>query len=377
MMMGKSCLVKVDRFKEFDFGPEHPFKVYRLQLVHALMEAYGLTELEGVYLLEPREATVEEALSFHDSGYLEVLRLADGGMWVPNLFEHGLGPGDNPVFPGVYRWAMLIAGASIAAAKELINDRAKVAFNIAGGLHHAMPARASGFCHINDVVLAINKLLERFSRIAYVDIDAHHGDGVQHAFYSTDKVLTISTHESGYYLFPGTGFVDEIGEGAGRGYAVNIPLLPGAQDDTLLISLGEIILPLLEAYRPQGLVTQLGVDTFRSDPLTSLGFTTNGFLRAVEAFKSLGIPWLALGGGGYDVGNVARAWALAWAAMNGIELPDEIPDSWRGLAAQYGVHLERLRDEPRSPSSPGEVLVDLDRTIRKLKETVFPIHGLR
>ena len=374
--MERSCLVKVDRFQRFDFGPSHPLKTYRLGLTYALMEAYGLTALEGIYLLEPRKATVGEALSFHDPGYLEVLRLAESGMWAPNLLEHGLGPGDNPVFPGVYEWAMSVAGASIAAAEELKNDRAKIVFNIAGGLHHALPARASGFCHVNDVVLAINRLLEGFSRIAYVDIDAHHGDGVQYAFYSTDQVLTISTHESGYYLFPGTGFVDEIGEGTGRGYAVNIPLLPRAKDDALLISLDGIILPLLEAYRPQALVTQLGVDTFRSDPLTSLGFTTNGFLRAVEAFKGLGIPWLALGGGGYDVGNVARAWTLAWAAMNGVELPDEVPDSWNGLAAQYGIHLERLRDESRPLSSPPEVLEDLDRTIQKLKETVFPVHGL-
>ena len=375
--MEKSCLVKVDQFQKFDFGPEHPFKIYRLGLAYALMEAYGLTKLEQVYLLEPREATEEEARSFHDPGYLEVLQLTDSGMWTPSLFDHGLSSGDNPVFPGVYRWAMLVAGASIGAAEELIDDRAKVAFNIAGGLHHAMPARASGFCHVNDVVLAINKLLEGFSRIAYVDIDAHHGDGVQYAFYSTDRVLTISTHESGYYLFPGSGFVDEIGEGKGRGYAVNIPLLPDARDDALLEALDEVILPLLEAYRPEVLVTQLGVDAFRSDPIASLGFTTNGFLHTVEALKNLKKPWLALGGGGYDIGNVARAWTLAWATMNDAKIPDEVPESWNRLAAQYDLHLERLHDEPDSVKSPLEVLEDLDKTIQKLKETVFPIHGLR
>jgi acetoin utilization protein AcuC len=375
--MERACLVKVDQFQSLDFGAGHPLKIYRLGLTYALMEAYGLTTLEQACLLEPREATVEEALSFHNSGYLEVLQLADSGLWTPSLFDHGLGPGDNPVFPGVYHWAMLAAGASIVAAEELIDERAKLAFNIAGGLHHAMPARASGFCHINDVVLAINKLLGRFSHIAYVDIDAHHGDGVQFAFYDTDKVLTISTHESGYYLFPGTGFVEEIGEGAGRGYAVNVPLLPGARDDALLKALDEIVLPLLEAYRPEVLVTQLGVDTLHGDPLTSLSFTTNGFLRAVELFKNLRIPWLALGGGGYNIGNVARAWTLAWAAMNNIEIPDEVPESWRKLAARYDVRLERLRDRSDSPSSPIDVMEDLDGTIRKLRETAFPVHGLK
>ncbi|MCR4404043.1 MAG: acetoin utilization protein AcuC [Candidatus Acetothermia bacterium] len=375
--MARSCLVKVDRFQSLDFGPGHPLKVYRLGLTFALMEAYGLTKMEGIYLVEPREATEEEALSFHNSGYLEVLQLCDSGLWTPNLFEHGLGTGDNPVFSGVYRWATLAAGSSLVAAEEVLAGRARPAFNIAGGLHHAMPARASGFCHINDVVLAINKLLQGFSRIAYVDIDAHHGDGVQFAFYDTDRVLTISTHESGYYLFPGTGFVEEIGEGQGKGYAVNIPFLPGARDDAFIRALEEVVLPLLEAYKPEALVTQLGADGLRGDPLTSLSFTTNGFLRAIELFKGLGVPWLALGGGGYNIGNVTRAWTLAWAKMNGVEIPDEVPASWRELASRYDVRLDRLRDEPDRHSTPTDVLEDLDRTIRKLRETVFPIHGLK
>ncbi len=141
--------------------------------------------------------------------------------------------------------------------------------------------------------------------------------------------------------------------------------------------MNEVILPLLEAFQPQILVTQLGVDSLRGDPLTSLGYTTNGFLHSVEAFKSVEIPWLALGGGGYNVGNVARAWTLGWAAMNGVEPPDEIPDSWNRVAARYGVRLERLRDEPDQLPSPPEVLDDLERTIGQLKEQVFPIHSLR
>lgn len=374
--MERSCLVKVDRFQSLDFGPGHPLKVYRLGLTFALMEAYGLTSLDQVYLVEPREATEEEALTFHKRGYLEVLQLCDSGLWTPNLFEHGLGTGDNPVFPGVYRWAMLAAGTSLVAAEELVAGRARLALNIAGGLHHAMPSRASGFCHINDVVLAINKLLGKFSRVAYVDIDAHHGDGVQYAFYSTDSVLTISTHESGYYLFPGTGFVDEIGEGQGKGYAVNIPFLPGARDDALIRTLEELVSPLLEAYKPEILVTQLGADGLHGDPLTSLSFTTNGFLRAIELFRSLQLPWLALGGGGYNISNVARAWTLAWAKMNGIEIPNEIPGYWRELASRYDLRLERLRDQPEKLASPPDVLDDLERTIQRLKETVFPIHGL-
>jgi len=223
------------------------------------MEAYGLTNVPSIRTLEPREASEEEALSFHTEGYLEILRLTDTGMWVPNLFAHGLGTGDNPVFPGVYEWGMKVAGASIDCAKELLAGRAEVAFNFSGGLHHAMPARASGFCHINDIVLAINTLLASEKRVAYVDIDAHHGDGVQHAFYKTNRVLTISIHQSGHTIFPGTGFVDEIGQEDGRGYAVNVPLLPGARDDAFERAFDQVVLPLLDAYDPDILVDVLKI----------------------------------------------------------------------------------------------------------------------
>lgn len=214
---------------------------------------------------------------------------------------------------------MLAAGTSIVAAEELLNDRPRLASNIAGGLHHAMPACASGFCHVNDVILAIKKLLERFSGAAVWTLTPTTVMGCNTLFYSTDKVLIISIHESGHYLFPGTGFVDEIGEGEGRGNAVSISLLPGAKDDALIKALNEVILPLLKAFRPQVLVTQLGVEGFRTNPLTSSEPTAKGFLQTAESLKALEIQWLALGRG-YYVGNVARAWTLAWAAMNDVKI---------------------------------------------------------
>ncbi len=369
----KNCLIDPRELLRFDFGPMHPFKIYRLGLAYELMEAYGLTDREGVYILKPREATVEEAKCFHTDGYLEVLRLADSGMWIPNLFSHGLGPGDNPVFPGVYEWGMLVAGASIECAEELLGGRARAAFNISGGLHHAMPSRASGFCHINDPVLAIHALLEEGKRVAYIDIDAHHGDGVQHAFYSTDQVLTISVHQSGHTIFPGTGFVDEIGEGAGKGYAVNIPLLPGARDDAFARAREEVIKPLLAAYNPDVIVTQLGADALLGDRIANLGMSLHEFERFAIFYRELDRPWLGLGGGGYDVGNVARAWTLVWGVMTGAELPDEIPEGWATHAAAYGIAVTSLRGPEGSEPSPSRVLEDLDRTIATLKETVFPV----
>ena len=369
----KNCLIDPRDLLKFDFGPMHPFKIYRLGLAYELMEAYGLTELESVYILTPREATLEEAKTFHSDGYLEVLRLADSGMWIPNLFSHGLGPGDNPVFPGVYEWGMRVAGASIECAEELLAGRASAAFNISGGLHHAMPSRAYGFCHINDPVLAINKLLAAGKRVAYVDIDAHHGDGVQYAFYKTDQVLTISVHQSGHTIFPGTGFPGEIGQGAGKGYAVNVPLLPRARDDAFSRVRNEVIAPLLAAYDPDVIVTQLGADALLGDRIANLGMSLREFERFAKFYRSLEKPWLALGGGGYDVGNVARAWTLVFGVMNGIELPDEIPASWLTHATSYGIMETSLRGPEATEPSSSQVLADLDQTIKTLKQTVFPI----
>jgi len=355
----------------FDFGPHHPFKVHRLGLTFDLMEAYGLTDKEGVSLLLPREATENEAGSFHTTDYLEILRLAGSGIWISNLASYGLGTLDNPIFPDVYSWGMLVAGASIDAASAILAG-GRVAFNIAGGLHHAMPSRASGFCHINDPVLAIRTLQGAGKRVAYVDIDAHHGDGVQKAFYRDPDVLTISIHQSGYTIFPGSGFVDEIGEGAGRGYSVNLPLLPGAGDEAYARAFERVVIPLLEAYAPDVLVTQLGADPLIGDAVADLRLSLHGFEDCVRRISRLDLPWLALGGGGYDVGNVARAWTLAWGVMLGEELPDQIPSEWLTAASSHGVAVATLRG-PKENYTPESVLSDLERTIEAIRRDIFPI----
>ncbi len=371
-----NCLIDPRTLLRFDFGPLHPFKTYRLGLTYDLMDGYGLVEEEAVRILKPRMATDEEVSRFHTDAYIEVLRLADSGMWVPNLFSHGLGTGDNPVFPGVYEWGTLVAGASIDCAKEVLVGRAEIAFNIAGGLHHAMPSHASGFCHINDVVLAIVPLVEAGKRVAYVDIDAHHGDGVQHAFYRTDQVLTLSVHQDGHTIFPGSGFVGEIGQGEGRGYALNVPLSPGARDDAFERVFDEIVFPALDSYAPDILVTQLGADALFGDRVANLSMSLSLFERYIKRLCALHIPWLALGGGGYAVENVARAWTLAWARMNDLTLPDGIPAEWQEQATRYGVRVNSLRGKEMDDGpSPGRVLDELDRTLRSLKETVFPLIG--
>ena len=370
-----NCIVDPRKLLSFDFGESHPFKTYRLGLAYDLMDVYGLIDRDGVVVCEPREATEEEALTFHNPGYLEALRLADSGMWVPNQFSHGLGTSDNPVFPGVYEWGMLVAGASIDGAKSILSGAASIAFNMAGGLHHAMPARASGFCHINDVVLAINVLVAGGKRVAYVDIDAHHGDGVQHAFYKTNRVLTISVHQDGHTIFPGTGFTDEIGQEEGRGYVVNIPLPAGSRDDVYERVFSEVVFPALDAFTPDVIVTQLGADALLGDHVASLGMSLNMFESYVKRLHTLNTPWLALGGGGYAVENVVRAWTLAWAQMNDVTLPDEIPLLWQTEATTYGISVSSLRGDDTSEPSPHRVLDSANRTIDEAISSVLPLIG--
>jgi len=247
----------------------------------------------------------------------------------PLAFHYGLGPGDNPVFRGLFDWSRLVAGASVQAAELVDSGQAGTVFSISGGLHHAFPSRASGFCYINDPVIAIQTLLRKGRRVAYIDIDAHHGDGVQAAFYDTDAVLTISLHETGAMLFPGTGFEHETGTGRGRGYSVNLPMPSYADDELFLFAFDEVVSPLIKAFGPDIIVTQLGVDSFYGDPLAHLAYTTEGFCAVLKRMKSFAPGWVALGGGGYDIATVARAWTLAWAIMNDVDLPNDLPAAVR------------------------------------------------
>lgn len=364
-MTKRVALIDTRPFWSFDYGPTHPLKMWRLKLTQELQKCYGL--LEFVELIEPRPATEEEVLVFHEPDYLDALAHADSGVWVPILSQYGIGTGDCPLVEGVYTTSMLIAGASAQAAEWAIRGGGNTAFNMAGGFHHAMPSYASGFCYINDPVVAIYKLLQHFERIAYIDIDAHHGDGVQVAFYRDRRVLTVSLHENGRYLFPGTGFEKEMGEGEGFGFCLNVPFLPYAGDDVYLLAFEEVVIPTLETFKPQVIVTQLGADALNDDPITHWNLTIHSYLRVVQRFKELNLPWVALGGGGYNIANVCRAWTLALAIMVGVELPDEIPPEWQSLAHQYGVFLEGLRYE-KSTESPPTVKADVERVIKWLKQ---------
>ncbi len=361
----RTAFIYSDRFAQFDYGANHPLKLIRLKLTYELIRACGLLAPSDPRVREPAPAGIEELLTFHTREYIDVLRASNNGEEVSGAEEYGLGPGDNPVFKGLFDGSLLVAGASLLAADLVESGEAEIAFNIAGGLHHARPSQASGFCYINDPVLAIKALVARGRRVAYIDIDAHHGDGVQWAFYDTDRVLTISLHETGRFLFPGTGFAQELGEGPGEGYSVNIPLPPEADDEVFAHAFSAVVPGLIEQFKPDIVVSQLGVDTFRSDPLTHLNITTNGFCKVVAMIKSLAPKWVALGGGGYDVANVARAWTLAWAVMNDAEAPEEIPEHFLRRYADFGFSGRQLRDDPFAIEGKGKtaMMEDADRVI--------------
>ena len=370
----KNAFIYTDAYLDYDYGPTHPLRVIRLKLTYELIRAYGLLDLPSVKFIHTLKADEEDLALFHSREYLDILKEANDGYWGGDAYSYGLGPGDNPIFPGLYNWSLLTTGATVQAVDFVASGEGEMAFNIAGGLHHAMRSRASGFCYVNDPVIGILKLINGGKRVAYIDIDAHHGDGVQKAFYQTDQVLTISLHESGYSLFPGSGFEYEMGEGEGEGYSVNLPFLPYTDDEVYFWAFEEIVPPLIRAFQPDVVVTQLGVDTFYNDPLTNLHLSIFGFEKVVRRIKDLAPRWVALGGGGYDVSNVARAWTLAWAVMNGIELSEELPVSYLEKAAGVGIYEKKLRGGLKSSphSERKDIRTEAERVVSYIKETVFP-----
>ena len=373
--MPRAAFVYDDAMSRHILRPDHPMRPVRLRHTYELLDAYGAFDGADSRLVAPAMAGETEVGAFHSRDYIAAVRTFSLGLtgYQPQRFGFAQG-GDNPTYPGMYEAAMLSTGATLAAARLVADDAATAAFNISGGLHHAAARHASGFCVFNDPVVAIKYLLGRGLRVAYVDIDAHHGDGVQDAFYDDPRALTISVHESGRYLFPGTGFAGETGAGAGVGYAVNLPLYPYTDDEIYLDAFEAIVPPLVQAFAPDILLTQLGIDSYHTDPLTHLQVTSRGFCAAVERLGGLGYPWLATGGGGYDIGAVARCWTLAYGIMCGAEWPDRIP-----APAIERLGRATLRDT-ETPEIPAPVRADARalaaESVAAIKDAVFPVHGL-
>ncbi len=373
--MPAAAFVYADALSRHVLRSDHPMRPVRLRYTYELLNAYGAFDGGASRLIDPRAAAETELEWVHTRDYIAAVRSLSAGLTTLQPERFGFSDrGDNPVYPGMYDAAALSSGATLAAAELVASKGVDVAFSISGGLHHAAPTHASGFCIFNDPAIAIKFFLERGMRVAYVDVDAHHGDGVQEVFYQDARVLTISLHESGQYLFPGTGFVSESGVGAGAGCSVNVPLFPYTEDELYLWAFREVALPLIRAFAPDVLVTQLGIDSYHSDSITHLQLTSRGYEAVIREFARLGMPWLALGGGGYDVRAVARCWTLAYGVMLGVEWPDRIPES---VADQYPA--PNLRDT-LTLDVPANVRQQarqyLEESVAELKREVLPRHGL-
>lgn len=325
-----------DRLATYRFSEEHPLAPIRVQLTVDLIDQVRLLKPDDVVTAPPGELDVDTILRRHRPDFVDAVQRASADPGSGVDVGHGLGSTDNPVFAGMHDAAMLVCATSREAARLVMAGEVDHAFNPAGGLHHAMPDRAAGFCIYNDVAIAIDELLESGAdRVAYVDVDVHHGDGVEAMFADDPRVLTISLHESGRYLFPGTGAAEDIGGPHALGTAVNVPLMPGTTGDIWLDAFDKVVEPLVRTFNPDVLVTQLGCDTHATDPLAHLALTTDDMAAAAArlhtlAHEAAGGRWLATGGGGYQwVQVVPRAWTLAFAEMTGATLPVEIPMAWR------------------------------------------------
>ncbi|MBV8715899.1 MAG: acetoin utilization protein AcuC [Chloroflexi bacterium] len=331
-------------YQTYDFGPQHPLRPERLRTSLDLLHALGLGPSAEEHLELP-PATLDELQLVHRSAYVDAVQrldyFADDPLLATEAERWGLGPGDSPAFAGMHAVSALIAGGTLNALRGVLGGEYLHGFNPAGGLHHALADRASGFCVYNDAAIAIAAALrEREARVLYLDFDAHHGDGVQAAFYDEPRVLTFSIHETGRHLFPGTGFSEELGAGMGRGYSLNVPVEPFTEDASWLECLELLVPAVAEWFAPDVIVSQHGCDSHSWDPITDLRLSTRAFAVQAHmvhelAHRVAGGRWIALGGGGYDwVRVVPRSWALVWSEMNGTLLPTNIPADWSARWAE-------------------------------------------
>lgn len=373
----------------YDLGGSHPLHPVRWELTWLLAESLGVTD--GIVRTAPPPASDRELCLVHTPEYVDAVKRGSTQQIV-GAIGHGLGTTDNPTFPGMHDAAALIAGGSIAAARAIAGREVDRAVHIAGGLHHAMPDAAAGFCVYNDAALAIAALLEAgVQKVAYVDIDVHHGDGVQRAYYDDPRVLTVSLHETPLSLWPGTGFVTEHGRGPAAGTAVNIPLPAGTGDAAWLRAYHAIVPSVVTAFAPEVLVTQHGADSHWEDPLADLNLTVDGQVASYRALRQLagdvaGGRWLALGGGGYALVRVVpRSWThlLALVLERDLDPNTPIGDDWIAAAASARPAVA----PPESMTENGGAVVEfqrwdghddspVDRVITQVRSEVLPLYGL-
>ncbi|KAG8468067.1 hypothetical protein KFE25_007119 [Diacronema lutheri] len=338
----KVCYFHDDLLGTYHYGPGHPMKPHRLCMAHNLVLNYDLYRRMDVY--RPHVATDDEMQRFHTEDYIDFLRRVTPDNindFSKQLQKFTVGD-DCPVFDGLYDYVRIYTGGSIDGAVKLNNGDVDVAINWSGGLHHAKKSEASGFCYVNDIVLAILELLKFHPRVLYIDIDIHHGDGVEEAFYTTDRVMTVSFHKYGDFFFPGTGDVKDIGARQGKHYSVNVPLKDGITDKSYKSIFEPVIEKVMESFQPTAIVLQCGTDSLTGDRLGSFNLTVAGHGECVRFVLAFGLPTLVLGGGGYTIRNVARCWTYETAVALNQELADDLPpnDYYEYFVPDWKLNLQ-------------------------------------
>lgn len=382
----QSTLVWGPELASHELEKGHPLDPKRLTLTVELINSYGFLPAEQI--VAPCIANEDELRLVHSLTYIEAVQ--ESSDWSAGLHAGaGLGTEDNPIYPGMHQAAALVCGSSITAVENVMSGASKRSFSLAGGMHHAHKGRAAGFSVYNDCAVAIAVARQRRPglRALYIDIDGHHGDGVQEAFYSNPEVMTLSIHESGLYVFPGTGFPSELGMDAGEGYSVNAALPQNANDECYRRVFSEIVSPVARAFAPDVIVAQLGVDAHYDDPLTNLGVTLPGYRELVRGIIGLADELCegrlaALGGGGYRaVETVPRAWAWVMAELAGAEIDEQLPEEWRryvkettGMDAPLTAGGDDTREWPEDVAAAA--MAGTAEVIEDVRRHIFPFHGL-
>jgi acetoin utilization protein AcuC len=368
---------------KYDFGFYHPLHQDRILLHYELSKSLGLLSRKDVS--EPTfELATEEHLRYaHTQDYIDQIRTLSQQEGYSTLDQ-----GDTRVFPGAYDVSRVMVGASLAAVDAVMQRHSDHSWNPGGGMHHAHADRASGFCIFNDAAIACHHLKRKYKlkRILYLDIDVHHGDGVEEQFYSDPEVFTLSIHQTGRTLFPQTGYPHEIGDGEGRGYTVNLPLPPYTQDDQYLAAFEAIVPPLIKSYKPEVIVMQSGVDTHFQDEIAHLILTTHAFNQIGRRMHELAHEYscgrlIALGGGGYSYYSVPRCWTIILSEIIGVEIQDEIPSSWQQLFKQVtGLEAPTTLHDKEAPtiSQTDKVRIGgfVSESVSRVQDMVFPLHGI-
>jgi len=352
-----TTLIHRPEYAGYDFGPAHPFTPSRIAMVLDLIRCLG----HAAPTLAAPSATREEILSVHDEAYVAMVEALDRGETRPEAEGFGLGTPDNPLFPGMDPATRWLVGGTLHGARLLMAGTETRVLQLGGGLHHAQKDRAAGFCLYNDLAVAIRAFVDHGWRVAYLDIDLHHGDGVQKLFYDHEKVLTLSLHETGHYLYPGTGHIQELGSGPARGLSVNVPLEPFTESESYLEAFEDVVPRTLEQFSPQVLVVQAGADAHFADLMGDLALTTQAFERLYRRILELAAEHaqgrvLVTLGGGYDTQVTARIWTILYLTLMDLPIPDRLPGEWLErwqhlLGDDVGTTLHD--PEPAFPAFPG------------------------